>query len=208
MTAATIIGFGHSMPRPLALDDEHGIVIGINNSHAAHKYQPDYIVAMDDLERDLVDYPDYVKAIVEAGCPVFTTQDFPQWPTTRAYPIDRARGFLGDTIAAEKILTNTCNYALAWAMLEGYNPINLVGLDWYEPDKRSNIIRARTMLKKTDPDWIRYYREPLIRKPTEPGVDGCCFLIGFGIAQGYRININPGSTLLDHDRDNFFYGYN
>ena len=187
--------------------------VSINNSHDHWNFLPDLIVAMDDFARDEIDHPKYVETIVDAGCPVITTQHREKWPTTEAYPLKEVIAFLGlPPDIACKILSNSVNFALAYIAMYGAKHIHFFGLDFTAPDSPGIVQRQKNFLDTNKwPDWTIYYMEALIRSPGEPGLDGLCWLIGFLHANGVKMNFPVSgmisTTLFDLDRPNFFYGY-
>ena len=64
-------------------------VWAINNAGKAYDFDPDLIIAMDDLQRDWDsgNHDEYVKAIVEAGCKVYSARKHKQWPNVEPYPL-------------------------------------------------------------------------------------------------------------------------
>ncbi len=203
-----IVGFGLTVPVfKRKAWTKAKTVWTINNAHASYDLHTDRIVAMDDLERDIVEYPKYVDEITKAGVPVVTSTAYPQWPTTQAYPLGDAIDLIGDTRLAQRVLTNSWCYALVLAMLEGYEEIGLYGAEFEQFDPPPDIEEARANLKPHQPSWFIYYDRLLMRTPTEPGIHGLTFLMGMAVERGIGIRIPAGSTLLDWDRPGFFYGY-
>ena len=191
-----------------------GPVWGINNCWTQHKdvakARPDLIIAMDDLQRDWRDgHRKYVNSIVGAGCPVLTATAYAKWSATKYYPLTEVvKTIWGeDHQTASKVLANTCGYALALAIVRNRNPIRLFGFEFVNPDKPWNLYRAKRLVKKHQPDWFRFYQKPMFRNVTEPGVEGLLWLLGYAAARGIDVWIPETSTLLNLDRDDFFYGY-
>ena len=204
----TIVAYGHTV-RPylkeIRLADE---VWAINNSHAAHDYLPDRIIAMDDLERDEPDYPRYVREIVHAGVPVYTATAYPKWDKTIAYPLKEVMDSLGfRKRLAQAVFSNTCCYALALALHEKRDPIRLYGFDFEAPDTGTMMQVNRMLLPDGKPDWFVYYSQGMTRRPTEPGIHGLTFLLGLAHERGVEVHFPHESTLMDWDRDAFFYGF-
>lgn len=185
--------------------EQFGHIIGINNSHAVYDFRPNLIIAMDDLQRDLKTHPDYVSQIINEGVPVLTAAAHGLW-NCKPYPIRQAVDFL-DWEEAPRILDNTCNYALTYALMKGYQEIHLVGYQWVHPDIFTNVEAAESQCAESDPDWVKYYRGPLIRKPSEPGQESCAYLIGLANGMGRDIDMTYSPFLFDRDRPSFFYGY-
>lgn len=189
--------------------------LAINNSHAYFAYTPDCIIAMDDLQRDWdCGEENYVTSIVDVRVPVLTTRAFTDWPTTQAYPLAEVLDWLGLTPEMGcKLLTNTNNYALAWLGMKGVQKINLWGLEWVGGDSAGKLARCLSFLDRSKwPDWAVYYMGEMFRPSLEPGLQGCCYLLGLLHGRGVQLTMPQGkqfsTTLLDMDRPNFFYGYN
>ena len=187
-----------------------GPVWGINNCWTQQKIKPTVIIAMDDLQRDWRDgHRKYVNSIVNVDCQVVTARAYPRWPTTRSYPLSEVILTIwgGDVRLASKVLGNTCSYAIALAIIRNRNPIRLFGFEFVNPDKPWSLYRAKRLVKKHQPDWFRFYQKPMFRSVTEPGVEGVLWLLGYAAARGIDVWIPETSTLLNLDRDDFFYGY-
>jgi hypothetical protein len=185
--------------------EQFGDIIGINNSHHAYDFKPTLIIAMDDLQRDLKTHPDYVSQIVDEGVPVLTA-DPHDFPNCWSYPVKEVVDYL-KWPEASRVLDNTCNYAIAYCLMKGYREIHLIGYQWVHPDIDITIEAAESQCSENDPDWVKYYRGPLIRKPSEPGQESCAFLIGLGCGMGVDIDMTYSVGLFDRDRPAFFYGY-
>ena len=183
----------------------------INNGSVHYDYKPDLIIAMDDFDRDMKHHEDYVLSIVNAGVPVLSTEDSKRWPNVKAYPLKRIAEFLGPN--APWILDNTCNYALALALADGHDRIGVFGIDWCHPYDESDLecahVRWRHKGYGHAPDWFKYYERDVVaaRRHTEPGGDSFHYLMGLAKGMGVEIEIMGDSTLLNRDRDRFFYGY-
>ena len=180
-----------------------------NNAHAFFKIDSDRIIAMDDLDLDRVTHPDYVEDIVSAGVPVYTSKAYPDLPNTVDYPLSEAVDFLGlRPHHAAHLLTNTLCYMLVLAAMERPKEIYLWGFDFYRQDKKKDLIAAQKKVPKGKPDWQKYYREPLVRPPMEPGADGLAFIAGLIYERDETIVVPKSpTTFLDADRPCFFYGY-
>ena len=207
MKSLAIVGFGPTRKRFLKNQHRVDAVWSINNSHAAYDFPTDRIVAMDDLKRDIVEHPKYVDQIVTAGVPVVTSTAYPDWPSTSAFPIEQAIAQIGDLRLARRVLTNSWCYALLLAIMEGVPEVWLYGAEFESPDNESDLLRQRNKLLPHHPDWFVYYDRSTVRLPTEPGIHGLTFLMGMAIERGIGLRIPMGSSLMDWDRPNFFYGY-
>jgi hypothetical protein len=189
--------------------DESGFILGINNAHDIYGFKPDAIIAMDDLRRDRETHPAYVKSITTAGCPVWVCTAYPEYPSTKAYPLkDVIEWTNSGPRMASKVLNNTCCYALALAGLLGYDEIYLVGFQFVLPDDKEYVLKAHAEREPGEPDWFHYYiKKPLVRRPQEPGLEGCAYWVGVLTAMGRQVAIQDGTTFMDMDRPDFFYGY-
>ena len=206
--SVAIIGMGHSAAPALA-DAFTGHVWTINEAKAANCSM---IIAMDDLRRDKVTHPDYVEQLVARAAPLVTTNHYPEYPTTLAYPLREVIDsvFDGDESIASRCLKNTCGYALALAVCKQANEIFLIGFDFCAPDKKLLLDNAwPDRIKLNDPSWFKYYDKEVIKNRwhREPGEAGVNFLLGLAFARKIDVNIYDNSTLLDSDRPDFFYGY-
>ena len=206
-------------PRNNELDD-YETIIGINNTHAVNKFvKPDLIVAMDDLERDVSVEPEYVKAITEQGCPVLSTRSFEQWPNVQPYPLDEVVNWLEDEVCqgdlpACKFLDNSINYAIALCLARGVKKIGLSGVQLTAPYRERDLSRATSRWKKRGyghaPWWFRYYDRQVLKNrfAQEAGWEAMHCLIGFGLAKGVWFEWGSDASIMNSDREDFYYGYN
>ena len=203
-----IVGFGPSVTLEGRRIGPPAAVWTINNAHAHYGLRTDRIIAMDDLRRDWDDYQQYVTAIVTAGVPVYTSGVYPEWPDLIAYPLADVLKTLGMTPQfGARVLSNSWCYAMALAIHEGWKSVELIGAEFVAPDSWWDLVQAAATLKSDHPEWMKYYKRSLIRNPTEPGLPGLCYLLGVADARGMTILIPRTSTLMDMDREPFFYGY-
>ena len=219
----TIMGLGWSTEENLDyLRQVKHVKWGINNGPPHYDIKVDRIIAMDDFRRDKEADPEsgYVESIVNYGVPVTCPMCYPEWPSTRAYPIKLV---LERLKLPKRVLSNTNCYALAYAMFLGYEKINLYGVDFGQRDGKfwdemleewiDTLDYARLSWGnrgyKNQPDWFKYYHPKTVemRRPGEPGLDGMCYLLGMCNVMGIKTFIPPGSSLLDNDRPEFLYGY-
>ena len=208
-----IVGLsGISMPEYF-FDKTVDEVWTINNAHDHWGIKSDLIIAMDDFTRDEATHPDYVKTIAGAGIPVLSTEAKEKWPDVSPYPIKAVCDFL-DKYVAEPcyLLDNTCNYALALALYQGWEEIHIFGVDWCHPyreaDLQCSLVRFRDE-GYSPTDWFKYYHPSLTvpRRNTEPGSEAFHFLLGLACALGIPPVLVNSTTLLNLDREKFFYGY-
>ena len=230
-TAVNIVGFGNSastfwqgLKAGEFADQEIWAINNVFNERRSGD-KPTIIFALDDLQRDEKEYPDYVDGIVNAGVPVITCTAYDKWPTTQAYPIKEvALDFMGLPLGlAQRVFSNTWCYAFAyalWKLRTHYDPlevrlnsrgpvIRLWGADFVQSDMADpfGVARAQRKLKKGHPWWFLYYTEPMFRRPLEPGLDGLTFLFGWAEAMGYNVFIPSDCGLMNLDRPGFFYGF-
>ena len=202
----------NSQPEDLDGYDE---VWTINECHQRYGWKPTLIIALDDLERDQEMHPEYVDCIVNAGVPVLSTEAKEQWPNVEAYPLKEVCDWLREHAypLPEKLLDNTCNYAFALALTREYKKIGLFGFDWCNRDSDVNIECARVRWEHKGygeaPDWFKYYEDLIVqaRRSGEPGIEAFHFLLGMACSHGIEIHLMDSTTVLNMDRDNFFYGY-
>jgi hypothetical protein len=208
LPAVTLIGFGHTVRPHLSTIRQAEEIWAINNSHAEYGYTPDRIIAMDDLRRDEPIFPRYVREIISARVQVYTATAYPEWINTVSYPLADVIATLGlSKRMAQAAFSNTWCYALALAMHEGRKVVHCYGADFEPPDSMTDVEYARSRLKDEHPDWFVYYHPRLLRAPTEPGIHGFTFLLGVAHERGVAVHFAAGSTVMDLDRDAFFYGY-
>jgi hypothetical protein len=174
--------------------------------------KPDLIVAMDDLRRDLKTEPDYVDRITQLGIPIIGPEKIARWPQIEAYPLKEAIEFIG-LPQAWRVFDNSINYAMILAMMKGFQRIAVRGTDFVKPyeavDLECAMVRWKHRKYANPPDWFKYYEELSVfrRAPTEPGNEATHFLIGWGIAKGYLFDLADTTTILNSDREKFYYGF-
>ena len=213
MSSVAILGLAKWSLPPQEMLTEFDEIWTINNADSAYGYETDLIIAMDDFGRDYKTHPKYVSDIVNAGVPVLSTKPDERWPSVEAYPLQEVFDWLLQFHSEpELILDNTCNYAFAMALKQKKTMIGIFGFDWVQPYKKIDLDCA--MLRWANdgydpPDWFKYYEGDVLarRRPGEPGVESFHFL--FGIARALEVDFNfaANTTILNHDRDRFFYGY-
>ena len=213
MTSVAILGLAvWSLPDQEMLT-EFDEIWTINNSDSAYGYKTDLIIAMDDFGRDYKNHPRYVDKIVNAGVSVLSTKPDERWPNVEAYPLQEVYDWLLQFHdEPELILDNSCNYAFALALLRETDPIGLFGFDWVQPYKQIDLDCAalRWADKGYDaPDWFKYYERDVLarRQPGEPGVEAFHFLFGIARARNVDFMFADNTTILNQDRDRYFYGY-
>ena len=186
----------------------------INNTHSRHGLKTDLIIAMDDLERDEETHPDYVDAIIGAGVPVLSTEPKKRWPSVEAFPLQEVCNFISPYFHEPwRVLDNSVNYAFALALARGYKNIGIFGVDFCAPytdaDLACSLVRFDDMGYPNAPDWFKYYHPSILtpRRPRKPGIESFHFLYGLAMGLGRQLHMSSKTTLLNYDRDKFFYGY-
>ncbi len=186
----------------------------VNNASDIYKLEPDLIIAMDDFERDEDTHPAYVSSIVNSGFPILSTEAKPQWPNVTAYPLQEVCEYLEEFHSEPwQLLDNTCNYILALAMARDYRNISVTGVDWCHPYRPIDLEISKLVFKydgfKNIPDWFKYYNPSIMgpRRNAEPGSESWHFLLGVAAARDIGITMEYTTTLMNKDRDKYFYGY-
>lgn len=191
-------------------------VIGINNTHVQCDINPDMIIAMDDLKRDEKVDPKYVDAIVNKGCPVLSTRKFRKWPSVEPYPLEDVTRWLKRKtgLPPHTLLDCSISFAIALCVRHLVPKVGLSGIDLTPPYNKTDLdcglLRFQHKGYKNPPEWMRYYDDRVLleRRPREPGWSEIHYLIGFGTALGVKFEWAADSTILESDRDKFYYGYN
>lgn len=187
-------------------------VWAINNAADIYDFDCDLIIALDDFGRDEKTHPKYVDTIVNAGVPVVSTQKFRKWPNVIPYPLKQVVKQYQDEFDVCLVLDNTVNYAFLLALSRGAKTIHIFGCDW---SQRYNWIdlgcaKLRWKCQGVDaPDWFKYYEPNVIaqRRHSEPGGDSFHFLMGYALGKGVSVKLHSRTTLLNKDRNKFYYGY-
>jgi hypothetical protein len=131
-----------------------------------------------------------------------------------AFPLQEVCDFLTPFYPEPwRILDNTCNYAFALALTRGYEQIGVYGFDWCMPykdaDLECSLVRFEHDGYGDVPDWFKYYHPSIMtpRRPREPGIEAFHFLLGLAMGLNRTVDFSSRTTILNKDRDKFFYGY-
>mgnify|MGYP003150257872 FL=1 len=133
---------------------------------------------------------------------IFTSEYDADYPRSEPYPlaeVEKALPWGG--IEPCKVLNNSLNFALAYALYRKVTHLRLYGCEF--------ATRPSTLVEDEahQPWWHAWYMKENLPECVEPGVEGAAFLLGVAAAQGVEVHIPPTSTLLDHDLPSFYYGY-
>ena len=99
------------------------------------------------------------------------------------------------------------------ALCRGYGRIGLFGYDFCKPFRPNDLRHRFAALYwerdgyKDIPDWFKYYHREVVRGAVEPGLESLHYLLGLAEGMGVRVRIHGHSSVLNMDRDKFFYGY-
>ena len=130
----------------------------------------DMIFAMDDLRVEQHRW----ETMLTGETPIMSCEAYPEYNSLK-YPLSEIVQFLG----GEMYLVNSCCYALAYALYEGYTRVGLYGCDFHYPGIEQNE-QARSNL-----EW----------------------LIGRAEMMGVKIEIAEGSTVMNRHKPAEFYGF-
>lgn len=157
---------------PPELDGE---VWAINLMAAVIRY--DRAFHMDPFDEHMLDHwgAGTIKRMCSQGKPIYTSRPNPAVPGSIDYPLDQVVEKL-----QVRYFNNTVAYAVALAIVEGFEEIVLFGADFTYPDRHA----------------------------AEAG-RGCVeFWLGVAMQKGIRIRVAENSTLMDaHNKGETFYGY-
>ena len=154
-----------------------------------------------------------MKAIVDAGCKVYSARKHKQWPSVEPYPLKEVlRKLKLDKNYWWSVFDNSIVYAVALALSEGYRKIGLYGCEFVNryDELELQVANYRWKLKGYDaPEWFGFHDKNIVwsRAPQEPGSESLHFWLGWAHAEGVEIVIPTGSTILNSDRKPHFYGY-
>lgn len=199
-----------------AFASEFTAIWTLNEAHGAANVKTDLIIAMDDLHRDYKADSAYVDKLLSAGVPIVTTVAYPKWPSSVAYPLKKIidRLNLPDLIAV-RLFDNSLNYAIALAMCHGAWRIGFHGCSFCPPDRAGEPDCfgeedwGSGPYARKRPDWFKFHGKMALRarRPREPGIEACHFLLGMAMARDIALSFGPGTTLLNLDREQYYYGY-
>jgi len=143
-----------------------------------------------------------IRRFADIGHKLYTSEHDPNYPLADIYPLKEIIDDLPwGGIEPNKVLNNSVNYALAYAIYRKVTHLRLYGCEF--------AIRPRDIQEDEphQPHWHKWYMEENLPHVCEPGVEGATFLLGVAAAKGVEIYIPATSTLLDHDLPPFYYGY-
>jgi hypothetical protein len=185
------------------------------NDVGVHLHDVDCIIAMDNFRRDIKEHEQYVLNIVNRGVPVITDVADSEWPCTTPYPLRKVLDNIWpdakDVQDISPPLYNTCNYALALALTEGYEEIRLYGCNFAGSDSLWTLHQEK-MANPDKPFWWMFHMKSVLRKRAdgEPGGPTMHFLLGVAHERKVKVFIPPNDSLAEMDRIAafpHFYGY-
>jgi len=117
---------------------------------------------------------------------LITSRKYPEWPASEEYPLTKVSGYFGLPLGIS--FYSTVDYMIALAVYEGYEVIDLYGVDCANP-KREETVRCSIAR------WIAVAQSSGVRVTTCPGsffhwftVTGICYEQGlYGYAGPPRI---------------------
>lgn len=92
-------------------------------------FRHDVLWVMDDLRMQAKNYPFYGQFLARHDRPIITSQDYPEFPMSVRYPIEKVVDAVGDDL-----FTNTVCYVIAFAMVGGVKDLTLYGCDFFYPN--------------------------------------------------------------------------
>lgn len=188
------------------------------NSVGAWLHDIDLIIALDNFRRDMRmdggQHIPYVQNMLRRGKPIISDVADPEWPQVEAYPLREViANIWPDATRADQCapwLQNTVNYALALALTRGFEEIRLYGCNFLANDNAFTLAAvARDDEENNVPWWFSYHRPAVNkgRRMGEPGLETTCWLLGIAHARGCRIWIPQGDSLMNRDRNMYWYGF-
>ena len=133
---------------------------------------------------------------------IITSEYDPDYPRSEPYPLKQVEEALPwGGIEPCKVLNNTVNFAIAYALWRKVTHLRLYGCEFFT--RPTKLVEDEAH----QPWWHKWYMEENLAPICEPGVEGAAFLLGVAAAQGVEVTIPGNSTLLDHDLPSFYYGY-
>ena len=165
--------------------DGYKEVWGLNQLGLAHDL--DRLFVMDDLKMRMPAWdPDLPEALMDYKQPIVTSKVYEEWPASVRFPIEDVSKFFGLPLGIS--FYSTVDYMIALAVFEGYDVIELFGVDCANP-KREETTRCSIAR------WIAVAQDRGVRVKTLPGSffqwytqTGVCYEQGlYGYAGAPRI---------------------
>jgi hypothetical protein len=139
--------------------DGEGEVWGLNQ--LGKDFDLNRLFVMDDLKSRLphwdADLPDWLKTYDKE---IITSKVYPEWPTSVRFPLEAVSKFFGMPLGIS--FYSSVDYMIALAIYEGYDEINLCGVDCANP-RREHTERCSIAR------WIAVAQSKKIRVITYPG---------------------------------------
>ena len=111
---------------------KHDAVWGLNQQAAYKNMRLDRCFVMDDLKLRMPYYAghDFTEWLKSYELPIITSRAYPEWPTSKSYPIKEIAHYFGLPLGIS--MYSTPDYMIALAIFEGFTHIDLFGVDMLE----------------------------------------------------------------------------
>ena len=201
---------------PESYADNFDSIWTLNLAHHDCGVTPDLVIAMDDLRRDAKAEPGYVERLFDGHkADVLTTVANKKWPRAKPYPLQDVVDKLAiRRIFAARLFDNSLNYAFMLAIVRGFKIVGFHGCAFSRLDRPGDP-EAFAADQWNDgpyrkrPDWFKWHAKDtlLTRRPREPGIEAFHFLLGVAVARGYDVQFSSPTTIMNFDREPYFYGF-
>ncbi len=152
---------------------KHDKVWGLNQQAAYKGMRLDRCFVMDDLKLRMPFYAgyDFTEWLKTYDLPLITSRAYPEWPTSKAYPIKEVCHYFGIPMGVS--MYSTVDYMIALAVFEGATHIDLFGVDMNSVSKDITMKLATAMwigAAMARGVFVRTFEGSVFQPLTNPGV--------------------------------------
>ena len=152
---------------------KHDKVWGLNQQAAYKGMRLDRCFVMDDLKLRMPFYAgyDFTEWLKTYDLPLITSKAYPEWPTSKSYPIKEVCHYFG--IPMGVAMYSTIDYMIALAVFEGATHIDLFGVDMNTVTKDITMKLATAMwigAAMARGVFVRTFDGSVFQPLTNPGV--------------------------------------
>lgn len=152
---------------------KHDKVWGLNQQAAYKGMRLDRCFVMDDLKLRMPFYAgyDFTEWLKTYDLPLITSKAYPEWPTSKAYPIKEVCHYFGIPLGVA--MYSTVDYMIALAVFEGATHIDLFGVDMNLESKDITMKLATAMwigAAMARGVFVRTFQGSVFQPLTNPGV--------------------------------------
>lgn len=151
---------------------KHDQVWGLNQQAAYKNMRLDRCFVMDDLKLRMPFYAgyDFTEWLKSYDLPIITSRAYPEWPTSKEYPIKEICHYFGVPLGIS--MYSTPDYMIALAIFEGATHIDLFGVDMQNCKTADMQIATAQWIGAAQARgvFVRTFQGSIFQGLTNPGV--------------------------------------